>query len=349
MSLLAEPVPSLAEAGRPPESGGLGRDAVRLLAVSIPDGEIRHAGFADLPDLLEPGDLIVINTSGTRAAALRARREDGRSLTVHLSSPAPGRVDGHWVVELRDGDRPLGGGHEAERLTLPAGGGAQLIAPYRGSRLWLAALRLPEPVDAYLSRHGRPIRYSHVNGAPSLSDYQNVYVTQPGSAEMPSAGRPFTPELITSLIARGIDVAPVLLHAGVSSLERDEPPYPERFHVPVHTSSRVELTHRLRRRVLAVGTTVVRALESAIAEDGRVHPTRGWTDLVLGPETGVHAVDAILTGFHDPNASHLRLLEAIAGPDLVARSYRVAAEAGYRRHEFGDLQLIMPRSGIARR
>jgi S-adenosylmethionine:tRNA ribosyltransferase-isomerase len=159
---------------------------------------------------------------------------------------------------------------------------------------------------------------------------------------MPSAGRPFTSELITELIARGIDLAPLLLHTGVSSLERDEPPYPERFHVPVSTSARVELTHRLHGRVVAVGTTVVRALESAVAEDGRVHPTRGWTDLVLGPESSLKAIDGILTGFHDPDASHLRLLEAIAGVEIVAGSYRAAAEAGYLRHEFGDLQLLLP-------
>jgi S-adenosylmethionine:tRNA ribosyltransferase-isomerase len=340
--VLAEPVPQLAEAGRPPERAGRGRDAVRLLAVSLPDGNLRHASFAELPDLLEPGDLIVLNTSGTLAAAVTARREDGSSVTVHLSSPAPGERDGRWVVELRAGDRRLRDAGQGERLALPEGGRARLVLPYLGHRLWLADLTLPEPVEEYLAHHGRPIRYGHTSGDPPITDYQNVYATEPGSAEMPSAGRPFTPELITQLIARGIDLAPLLLHTGVSSLERDEPPYPERFHVPVSTSARVELTHRLRGRVVAVGTTVVRALESAVAEDGRVHPTRGWTDLVLGGESRLQAVDGILTGFHDPDASHLRLLEAIAGAEIVAGSYLAAAEAGYRRHEFGDLQLLLP-------
>jgi S-adenosylmethionine:tRNA ribosyltransferase-isomerase len=161
---------------------------------------------------------------------------------------------------------------------------------------------------------------------------------------MPSAGRPFTAELITRLVARGIDIAPLVLHTGVSSLEQGERPYPERFHVPASTAERVGLARRLGGRVIAVGTTVVRALESAIDTNGRVHPTRGWTNLVVGPGTGVRAVDGILTGFHDPDASHLDLLAAIVPRELVARSYRVAADAGYLRHEFGDLQLILTRA-----
>jgi S-adenosylmethionine:tRNA ribosyltransferase-isomerase len=221
---------------------------------------------------------------------------------------------------------------------------ARLIAPYLGSRLWVAELSIAGDVDDYLRCHGRPIRYAHTSADGGISVYQNVYSTETGSAEMPSAGRPFTPELITRLIAKGVDLAPLVLHTGVSSLERGERPLPERLHVPVSTTARVELTRRLGMRVIAVGTTTVRALESAIAEDGRIHPTNGWTDLILDRNTPLSAVDGVLSGFHDPDSSHLELLEAFAGPELIAASYRAAAERGYRRHEFGDVQLLLPRA-----
>jgi S-adenosylmethionine:tRNA ribosyltransferase-isomerase len=266
---------------------------------------------------------------------------------VNLSSPAP-EEQGRWLIELRDGDGPLHDPVAGERLDLPGRGVVRLIAPYLGRRLWLVSLVLPTGLDEYLDQHGRPIRYRHTGGERRISEYQNVYATEPGSAEMPSAGRPFTPEVITRLIARGVDIAPLVLHTGVSSLERGEHPHAERFHVPVSTTARVELARRLDGRVIAVGTTVVRALESCLADDGHVHPTGGWTDLVLDRDTPVKAVDGILTGFHDPDASHLDLLEAIAPRQLVAASYRAAAEAGYRRHEFGDLLLIAPGRDRAR-
>jgi S-adenosylmethionine:tRNA ribosyltransferase-isomerase len=343
MSAVADPLPALAEAAAPPEVDGLSRDSVRLLAVLMPDGEMRDLRFTELADLLEAGDLIVINTSGTRASALDARRENGSRVTVNLSSPAPEPDHGRWLVELRDGDRPLPAPVAGERLDLPDRGVLRLIAPYLGRRLWLASLALPTGLSEYLDQHARPIRYGHTSGERRISEYQNVYATESGSAEMPSAGRPFTAGVITHLIARGVDVAPLVLHTGVSSLERGEHPYAERFRVPVSTTARVELTRRLGGRVIAVGTTVVRALESCVAEDGHLHPTGGWTDLVLDRDTPVRAVDGILTGFHDPDASHLDLLEAVAPGEVVAAAYRTAAKAGYRRHEFGDLLLIAPR------
>jgi S-adenosylmethionine:tRNA ribosyltransferase-isomerase len=168
-----------------------------------------------------------------------------------------------------------------------------------------------------------------------------VYVTEPGSAEMPSAGRPFTPEVITRLVAKGVGVTPVVLHTGVASLEADELPYPEHATVPAVTAERVNAARASGRRVVAVGTTVVRAIESAVA-DGEVHAYDGWTDLVVTPERGVHAVDGLLTGWHEPEASHLLLLEAVAGHALLRRSYEASLAAGYRWHEFGDVHLILP-------
>jgi S-adenosylmethionine:tRNA ribosyltransferase-isomerase len=318
---------------------------VRLLVSS--HAELRHAHFTELPELLSPGDLLVVNTSRTIPAALPARRADGSTVTINLSTPVPFEDDGRWVVELRrEGARVRDGG-AGERLSLPGGARAKLLAPYMGSRLWVAALggytegRNPaESLLEYLAEHGRPIRYGHLDRAWQLELYQNVYATEPGSVELPSAGRPLTAEIITRLIARGIDVAPLVLHTGVSSLERGEVPFPERYRVPQSTAERVNLARRLGGRVIAVGTTVVRALESATNENGRVGFASGWTNLIIGPERRVSAIDGLITGFHDRNSSHLNMLEAVAGRDLIERSYRAATESGYLRHEFGDLQLI---------
>jgi S-adenosylmethionine:tRNA ribosyltransferase-isomerase len=194
----------------------------------------------------------------------------------------------------------------------------------------------------YLARHGRPIRYGYVPERWPLSAYQNVYGTVPGSAEMPSAGRPFTPELITRLVASGILIAPLLLHTGVSSLERHEPPYPEPYEVPASTARLVNAVHRWGGRVIAVGTTVVRALETVADPDGTVWPGTGWTNLVISTTEGIRAVDGLLTGWHEPLASHLQILEAMAGETYVAHCYTSALRHGYLWHEFGDSHLILP-------
>jgi S-adenosylmethionine:tRNA ribosyltransferase-isomerase len=213
--------------------------------------------------------------------------------------------------------------------------------PYAGVRLWLAHLDLPLPLAAYLEEHGQPIRYGYVPRRWPLSAYQNVYAVEPGSAEMASAGRPFTAELITELVAGGVLVAPVILHAGVSSQERHERPYPERYCVPEHTARLVNAVHLWGGRVVATGTTVVRALETVALQEGTVEAGEGWTDLVVTPERGLWTVDGMLSGFHEADASHLDLLSAAAGPELLARSYQAAMEHGYRWHEFGDSHLIL--------
>jgi S-adenosylmethionine:tRNA ribosyltransferase-isomerase len=346
VSALAATLPEPAAADRPPESRGLSRDSVRLLVAS--PNRILHARFRELPDLLLPGDLLVVNTSRTLPAALPARRAGGEDLTLNLSTPVPHDTHRRWAVELRRGDAPALAGRAGEQLSLPAGGRVRLVEPYLGTRLWVAALTLPEPLIDYLGHNGRPIRYRHVEDEWPLGFHQTVYATEPGSAEMPSAGRPFTEELIARLVARGIDVAPLVLHTGVSSLERGEPPYPERYRVPAWTAERVNLTRRLGGRVIAVGTTAVRALESAVAPDGHVEAAGGWTDLVIEPGHTVRAVDGLVTGFHDRDSSHLSMLEAIAGPKLLESAYGAATAAGYLRHEFGDVLLLEPVREAAR-
>jgi S-adenosylmethionine:tRNA ribosyltransferase-isomerase len=340
------PAPELREAARPPEERGLTRDRVLMLVADPAGDSLDHRHFDELPELLGPPDVLVINTSQTLPAALPARTAAGTRLLLHLSTPAPGEDERRWIVELRTSDGRRRGGHAGQRLQLPAGGQAELLAEHLGSRLWVADLQLGgRGVIEYLEANGHPIRYRHSGGAWPLETYQNVYADEPGSAEMPSAGRPFTAEAITRLVARGVDVVPVVLHTGVSSLERGEAPYPERFEVSVASAARINLARSLGGRVVAVGTTSVRAVESAADPDGNVNAAAGWTHLVIGAERRPHAVDAVLSGFHDRNSSHVKLLESIAGGGLLERAYVSAHEHGYLRHEFGDVLLALPGRG----
>jgi S-adenosylmethionine:tRNA ribosyltransferase-isomerase len=331
------------EAHEPPEARGLPRDGVRLLVSSRRQDSIVHGRFRDLPRFLAPGDLLVVNTSATLPAAVRATRADGAELELRFSTPAPGRdPESYWIVELRSGDEPFAAVEVGEELALPAAARARILAPYAAPRLWLARLDLPQTLESYLVEHGQPIRYRYVPRRWPLSAYRNVYAAEAGSAEMPSAGRPFTPELITELVAGGVLIAPITLHTGVSSQERHEPPYPERFRVPRHTASLVNAVHEWSGRVIAVGTTVVRALETVSQPDGSVAPEDGWTTLVVTRERGLWAIDGLLTGLHEPDSSHIDLLRATAGEALLERSYEAGLERGYRWHEFGDSHLILP-------
>jgi S-adenosylmethionine:tRNA ribosyltransferase-isomerase len=340
MSTPAFALPEELAAREPPERHGSPRDKVRMMVVYRRTGEIVHAHFRDLPEFLEPGDLLVVNNSETLPAALPGRLE-GRAVELRLATPL-GAED--WVVELRASDLspferpPIGG-----RIELPAGGYAELLARFEASdRLSVARLTLGRPLEGYLRRHGRPIRYPYVDRAWPIDAYQTVFALEPGSVEMPSAGRPFGAELVAELVARGVHLAPVTLHAGVSSPERGEPPHPERYRVPAATARLVRSVRGWGSRSIAVGTTVVRALETVAAPDGTVGPGEGRTSLIVTPERGLRAVDGLLTGWHEPASSHLELLEAAAGPELLQRSYRAARARGYRWHEFGDAHLILP-------
>lgn len=345
MSALAFKLPAALEAREPPEARGLARDAVRLMVATRDDGALVHARFHELPRFLAPGDVLVLNASATLPAAIAARRQDGIPARVHFATPAPHLPEGSWwVVELRsaDGAMPAGAANRGERLTLAGGAELEIVAPCAsGARLLLARVALEEPLIAYLARHGEPVRYGYVSGRWPLEAYQTAYATVPGSAEMPSAGRPFTPSLITALAAAGVLIAPIILHTGVSSPERHEPPYPERYEVPDSTARLVNAVRGWGGRVIAVGTTVVRALETVAEPDGTVHAGSGWTGLVVTPDRGLSAVDGLITGWHEPEASHFQMLEAVAGAELLERSYAAALERGYLWHEFGDSQLIL--------
>ncbi|WP_455360948.1 S-adenosylmethionine:tRNA ribosyltransferase-isomerase [Streptomyces sp. SYSU K21746] len=356
---------------------GLGRDAVRLLVSR--GTEVSHHTFRDLPGQLRAGDVLVVNTSATLPAAVNARL-GGRRLVVHFSTRAD---DGRWAVELREPDGrgttgPRAGGPVGAVVRLPGGAHLVLEEPLapgapgpagagEGSRLWWARVSAADApagsaeapgspgtasaadVPALLHRYGRPIRYAYTERDQPLAAYQTVFARPSpdgaASAEMPSAARPFTAELVAELVSRGVQFAPLTLHTGVASTEAHEPPYPERFEVPAATAWLVNAARAGGGRVVAVGTTAVRALESATGSDGVVRAAGGWTDLVITPGRGVRAVDGLLTGLHEPEASHLLMLEAIAGRAAVCRSYAEAVRRLYLWHEFGDVHLILPESG----
>ncbi|HLM64416.1 MAG TPA: S-adenosylmethionine:tRNA ribosyltransferase-isomerase [Acidimicrobiales bacterium] len=368
-------IPEGGEAGTPPElrrPGGVvgdeGRGDVRLMVARRTTGTVTHRRFADLVDELAPGDIVVVNASAVLPAALDARAADGTPFRLHLSTEQPG---GFWVVEPRVPAGPGSARFTGEAppvLFLPAGGTAELLAPFPAAtpvrRLWLARLDLPAlpPVAArpgpgtvnrsvtatapvvgrYLARHGQPIRYTHTDEAWPLDAYQTVFAREPGSVEMPSASRPFTDRLVSRLLAAGVAVVPITLHTGVSSQDAGEPPYAERYSVPAATADAVNAARAAGRRIVAAGTTVVRALETTADPAGRSHPGHGRTELVVSPARGVRVVDGLITGWHEPESSHLALLEAVAGRPLLEASYRAAVAERYLWHEFGDSHLILP-------
>ena len=333
----------------PPEERGLTRDGVRLLVAT--DTGVTHAHFRDLAAYLRAGDLVVVNDSATLAAQVDGTLTGRGPVVVHAAS----RLDPvTWVVEVRtapDAARAVLDLRPGEVIELDDGVRLDLVAPHpridssptgRGNRLWRVRVVGPHPLEEYLRRHGRPIAYGYLDHRYPLAAYQTVFATRPGSAEMPSAARPFTPELVARLVAAGVGVSAVTLHAGVSSQEAGEAPLTEWFEVPVDTADLVTATRARGGRVVAVGTTVTRALESAVRADGTVHAVSGWTDRVISRAAPPRVVDGLVTGWHDPDASHLLLVEAVAGPALAQRAYDAAVAGGYLWHEFGDAALLLP-------
>jgi len=344
------------------------------------DTAIDHVQFRDLPDFLRPGDLVVINTSSTRNAAVDALRQDGTPVVVHLSTRVP---SGSWVVEIRqpvgNATVPFTTAEIGDVYKLPKDGQVRLLWPYsppsNGSvRLWVAALTPPllgaggpsGSLDDYLAVHGRPIRYKYVEQDWPSEYYQTVYADEMGSAEMPSAGRGFTTDVLDRLRAKGIEIAPLILHTGVASLESHEAPYEEHYRVPQSTADAINAAHRRGSRVIAVGTTVVRALETVTDTEGITYAGEGWTDIIIAPTdpiamsrstspslspptgwrsrgegSGIRSVDGLITGLHEPEATHLLMLLSMASPNHLRRAYRAALDNGYLWHEFGDLHLIL--------
>ena len=327
-------------AREPPEVRGRSRDDVRLLVTSA-EGH-RHARFEDLPEFLRPGDLLVVNESAAIPASLPA---EGRMGSMLLNLCTRFRSD-LWIAEPRwssgkPGPLPVEAGEDLRLGSATV----RLLSPYPGiPRLWFALA--DRSFDSIVADRGEPIHYGYTDAWP-MDVYQTLFSHVPGSAEMPSAARPITPRIRERLERAGVRIAPILLHTGVSSLEIEseaveaQAMYPEPFAVPPATAFAVNRTHAEGGRVIGVGTTVVRALESAWTPEG-VRPVAGFTRLFVNPDRGIHSVDGLLTGFHDPVTSHLAMLTAFLGIDGVRDAYAEAVRAGYLWHEFGDSHLVLP-------
>ena len=335
-------------ATEPPEQRGLRRDGVRLLVAA--GGTLRHTRFARIGEHLRAGDVLVVNTSATVPGQLDGHRA-GRPIVVHVANRL---ADGTRVVELRtspDAAEPVLDGVLGEQIGLSGGARLELLTPYPhpessptgvGNRLWRGRIQLSGRLSDYLAEHGRPISYGYLRDRFPISAYQTIFALCPGSAEMPSAARPFSTELVAELVARGVIIAPITLHTGVSSQEAHEGPQAEWFSVGAPTADLVNSARRRGSRVIAVGTTATRAIESAADPEGRVAARKGWTELVISPERPVRVVDGLITGWHNPDASHLLLVESVAGVELTQRAYDAAVAERYLWHEFGDSALLLP-------
>jgi S-adenosylmethionine:tRNA ribosyltransferase-isomerase len=374
-------LPPELEAAAPPEARGLRRDHVRLLLVDRATGAVTHHRFHELPRLLEPGDLLVANDSRTLPASLLGRTGDGTPLEVRLAAREPGPGRGAGAPSGREGNGPVSAEAASERwaalvLGVPEGGDDPALVPTdarppapdlkAGERLrfgggltatvlrrheeaaalvWLAFDAGGERLTEALHRAGRPVRYAYVPRAWPLHHYQTLFAADPGSAEMASAGRPFTVQTLRELRGRGIGLATISLHAGLSTY--GDPATDRRFVpaepylVPEATVAAVAACRAAGGRVVAVGTTVVRALETAAGEAG-LRAGGGVTRLRIGPGFRLRVVDGLLTGLHEPEASHLDLLGALVDRPALDRAYAAALAGGYLWHEFGDVCLLLP-------
>jgi S-adenosylmethionine:tRNA ribosyltransferase-isomerase len=352
-------LPPELEATAPPEARGLRRDHVRLLLVDRATGSVRHHRFHELPRLLEPGDLLVANDSRTLPASLLGHTAAGTPLEVRLAA----REDGRWAALVLG--VPTGGGDPAlvptdarpaapalapgARLRFAGGLGATVLGRHEeaGPLVWLAFDVAGERLAEALHRAGRPVRYAYVPRPWPLHQYQTLFAAVPGSVEMASAGRPFTVQTLRDLRDRGIGLATISLHAGLSTYgdpatdRRYVPAEP--YLVPEATAAAVAACRAAGGRVVAIGTTVVRTLETAAAGGDGVRAGAGVTRLRIGPGHRLAAVDGLLTGLHEPEASHLDLLGAFLDRPALDRAYAAALGSGYLWHEFGDVCLLLPR------
>ncbi|MEZ4956182.1 MAG: S-adenosylmethionine:tRNA ribosyltransferase-isomerase [Saprospiraceae bacterium] len=333
----------------PTEERKIGRDGVRLLVSERETDDIQHARFRDIGQCLRQGDVLVVNTSATMPAALDIELPDGGAGRMHLSTQ---KDDHTWIVEIRavleNKTHRYGGVEVGQKFDLPDGGYVKIKRPFYKNRLpenhlhlWEASFRLPHGMNAFLEKHGKPIRYDQLQANYPLAYYQTIFSNEMGSSEMPSAGRAFTPALVAELIVKGVQFAPIVLHTGVSSLESNERPYPEFYKMPPTTASLLNLAKKENRRIIAVGTTAVRAVESATDTEGIIRAGNGWTDLYITPDRGMHTVTGLLTGFHEPKASHLLMLGALAEATHLQKCYDEALVERYEWHEFGDLHLLL--------
>jgi S-adenosylmethionine:tRNA ribosyltransferase-isomerase len=338
--------PELA-ADEPPERRGIARDEVRLMVIDRHSGDIEHTRFDHFGRFLRTGDLLVFNSSRTLPASLCGCVEQGPCIEIRLAEHLP---DDSWLALLlcQRGD-PFACGLRSD-MQIDLGHDLTAVVHERDEhipRLWKLSFskRGSELINAFY-QVGQPVRYEYVSATWGLDYYQTVYAREPGSAEMPSAGRAFTWRLLFDLQRRGVKSAYIVLHTGLSSYLDDEldaqhPASEEEYLISEKTAAKINEAREDGNRVIAVGTTVVRALESALDEQGRVRSGHAYTRLHITADHPLKAVDGLLTGLHEPEASHLDLLTAFLPSGTIKDAYEEAVQQRYLWHEFGDLNLII--------
>jgi len=338
--------PELA-ADEPPERRGIARDEVRLLVIDRASGQLEHTRFDQFGEFLRAGDLLVFNSSRTLPASLSGCVEQGPCIEIRLAEHLP---DDSWLALLRcqRGD-PFSCGLRPKML-VDLGQGLTATIRMRDEhipRLWQLSFSKSgsELINAFYLV-GQPVRYEYVSAPWGLDYYQTVYAREPGSAEMPSAGRAFTWRLLFDLQRRGVETAYIVLHTGLSSyldeeLDAQHPASEEEYFVSERAADKINEAHARGGRVIAVGTTVVRTLESAVDEQKRVQAGHGYTRLHITANHALKAVDGLLTGLHEPEASHLDLLTSFLPAEKIKEAYQEAVRQKYLWHEFGDLNLIL--------
>jgi S-adenosylmethionine:tRNA ribosyltransferase-isomerase len=331
---------------KPTEERNLARDEVRLL-ITEGSGQIEHTTFNHFPLFLQKGDVLVVNTSATIPAALPVSLPGGRQGRLHISTKLHDR---RWLVEIREitGNKTKRWHEGAEGMVFQLPSSTSVILKHRFYKneqwlhLWVVEFNLHQSMQNYLSVNATPVQYEKLDRQYPLSYYQTFFSFHPGSSEMPSAGRGFTPGLIETLLKKGVALAPVILHTGISSLEENETPYPEYMEVDPVTAALINTAKSQGRRIIAVGTTAIRAIETAVNNEGIVLSYRGNTELFIDESYAMKVIDGLLTGFHEPRASHLNMLQSVAGFEHIDRAYKEAIQAGYYWHQFGDMHLILP-------
>ncbi|MFK7936460.1 MAG: S-adenosylmethionine:tRNA ribosyltransferase-isomerase [Saprospiraceae bacterium] len=330
---------------KPTELRNISRDDVRLLVTSD-NGVEEHTYFRNFTDYLKAGDVLVVNTSATQLAAFPIVLPNGKKGRIHFSTQMNNT---EWLAEIRviKGNKTVRwqAGEVNMVFELAAGLTIQLKSNFYESRtmlnLWRVEIKTVRDFQSYRNEYGQPIRYENLDKPYPLDYFQTFFSFHAGSSEMPSAGRGFTPELIDKLLQKGVVFAPILLHTGVSSLEENESPYPEYFEVNPITAAILNHAKSNDNRIISVGTTAIRAVESATNEVGKVISQKGHTNLYIKSDYQMKTVNSLLTGFHEPKASHLHMLQALAGVRHIARAYTAAIDHAYYWHQFGDLHLIL--------
>ena len=325
------------------------RDGSRLLVLDRETGALRHRRFSDLADLLNPGDLLVLNDTRVIPARLVGHKPSGGRVELLLVEPVePGAIGGVWRCLLKASRPPAPG----SSIDFGQGCGARVLE--RDPIGWRVKLEAPggRP-EELLERVGQAPLPPYIRrdaAGPDAADrerYQTVFARQPGAIAAPTAGLHFTEELLQQLADAGIAHTFLTLHVGPGTFQpvtaqrvEDHRMHPEWFEIPADAARAVASARKSGGRVVAVGTTVVRTLESCAAEEGRVSPGRDHCSLFIYPGFRFRVVDALITNFHLPRSTLLMLVSAFAGRERVLAAYRQAIAAGYRFYSYGDAMLI---------